>query len=122
VPFLESSHTRKMERINGCLTYKSESGSGYQAVDPDGVVVAWSGRLLQKPAVEELIESVYKINSDIVRRRQDYRCLLCGRIGPLEIDHHPVSRARGQRNDRTDNLRAVCTVYGCGEHARKHGG
>lgn len=118
MPFLESSHTRKMERINGCLTYKPESESGYQAVDQDGVVVSWSGYVVEKRAIQELVEEVYRDNSEIVRRRQKFLCLLCNRLKPLEIDHHPVSRARGQRDDRLANLRGLCRAC----HAPKHGG
>jgi hypothetical protein len=113
-----------MERINGMATYVQEDGLAVLAVDPGTgeVVSGVCSFSFVDEAIERLIINVYQINSEIVRRRQKYRCIECGRLGPLEIDHHPVSRARGQRNDRLENLRGVCTGFGCGIHAKKHGG
>jgi 5-methylcytosine-specific restriction endonuclease McrA len=116
--------SRKMEKINGMATYVQENGLAVLAVDPEtGAAVSEVHSFsCVDEAIERLIVQVYQINSEIVRRRQQYRCFECGRLAPLEIDHHPVSRARGQRDDRPSNLRGVCTGFGCGVHARKHGG
>lgn len=109
---------RKLIKINGCGAYR-DAYLNISAVTKDGEVIATVESYSHvEQAVDRLVDMVYKVNSEIVRKRQGYKCLLCGRLGPLEIDHHPVSRARGGRRDTTDNLRGLC--HTC--HAKKHGG
>jgi hypothetical protein len=115
---------RQAERINGLRYVVSKDAKGRSHVE------AWDGEKMlaeslnrkEKQAIKEVVEMVYRIWSREVMDAQGWLCALCGERKPLEIDHHPISRARGQRDDRRSNLRAVCTAFGCGLHAKKHGG
>lgn len=75
-------------------------------------------------ALKALHEMVYHARGEEVYRRQEGKCAMCGRKMPAnayEIDHK-IPRSRG-RDDRIENLRAVCTgLNGCDLHRRKHGG
>jgi len=94
-----------------------KSGSTFKALAYDGetLVSTATERTLSR-AIEVLVNSVYKIRSEQVRREQRRRCFSCLRLVPLEIDH---IRARGSlhgRDDRRYNLRALCTDC----HGRRH--
>jgi 5-methylcytosine-specific restriction endonuclease McrA len=66
-------------------------------------------------ALELLVEWVYRLRCEAVRKRDGYRCTNCGRLGPTEIDHI-IPRSRG-RSDLMTNLRSICSDC----HRRKHG-
>lgn len=92
--------------------YKAEANWEHGTVEVKDVT--------QDKALRLLIDTIYKLRSAWVMKNQKYRCLECGSLNPLEIDHK-VPRARG-RDDRIENLRAVCASFtGCGVHQRKHG-
>jgi len=112
------------ERINGLryVVLAKPKGRFYvEAFDGD-IMIANAEEFTLSKTLDIIVNTVYRINSRQKMVEQDWKCALCGKRNPLEIDHHPISRARGQRDDRPQNLRAVCTVYGCGLHAKKHGG
>lgn len=121
---------RSAERITGytIVCIGDDSGGKYRALqgyaafngDVEIARVLGPGKKIG-PLLKQLVEKVYKIHSKIVLEKQKYRCLLCGGRFPLDIDHIKP-RSKG-RDDRVENLRAICSAfYGCRAHARKHGG
>ena len=65
-------------------------------------------------ALERLLAMVLTEHSLIVMGNQGWKCLLCGRVAPLESDHI-ISRAQG-RDDRVINLRGLCNA----DHRARH--
>lgn len=114
---------KRAESITGYevrMVAESRSGVAYAAFRAD-VEVARASEMKPGETLRLLVEKVYKIHSKIVLEKQKYRCLLCGGRFPLDIDHIKP-RSKG-RDDRVENLRAICSAfYGCRAHARKHGG
>jgi hypothetical protein len=108
---------------------EAERITGYEvrpAVPPGGrgfAFGAWDGEALvaetagptENVALHLLVEKVYRIHSALVRKRQGYRCAICGLRKPLTIDHD-ILRARG-RDDRLSNLIGKCVAC----HDEKHG-
>lgn len=80
---------------------------------------------LAEVALRELHSRVYRERGMLAYRLQEGKCIFCGRAMPsnsYEIDHKSSRGAHG-RNDRVDNLQAVCTGFnGCDMHRKKHGG
>lgn len=95
---------------------------GYAAYDDAGAKVAEAIGYTPSEALKRLVEKVYKIHSEIVLKKQNYRCASCGAAGMrLEIDHI-IQRSKG-RDDRVTNLRGLCASFtGCRVHMRKHNG
>lgn len=114
--------TRRCERITGYEVHIS--GHTLDAVDPEGVVIASATASTTKEAARLLVEEVYRIHSRRVWELQARRCWHCKRlISEWETDH-VKSRARGQRDDRVSNLRALCPSMmpgSCRFHAKRHG-
>lgn len=55
---------------------------------------------------QEFVDWNYRLVSDQVRQEQNYRCIACGQMKPLQT-HHKVLRSQG-RDDRRKNLEARC--------------
>ena len=113
---------RAAERITGHTIIQTECTLNITC-KCEGVARRFTRLRSKEPwkVVEALVVDVYRHHSRIVMARQDYRCAECEELGRLEIDHI-VPRARG-RDDRIENLRAVCAgMTGCQCHAKKHGG
>jgi 5-methylcytosine-specific restriction endonuclease McrA len=118
----------RFEKINGHepVVFPQRGGT-FRAVCTCGCngglpAVLSASAATEKKVLKLLLEEVYRHHSKIVMTRQGWRCLACDRNNPgLEIDHIH-SRARGERDDRLPNLRAICSgPDGCGAHQRKHG-
>lgn len=84
----------------------------------DGPTLVAQGRACCRPAaaLSDLVEKVYRIRCEEVRRRAKWRCEKCQAIKPIQV-HHIKLRSHG-RDDRITNLRALC--QGC--HSSEHGG
>lgn len=111
----------RAESITGCtVNVTNEAGwITVTGVNPDyGYTVIAEGKSLVT-SLGMFVHLNYKQISAIVREEQEYRCLLCGRLVALEIDHINM-RSHG-RDDRRANLRALGTRFSCGCHARRHG-
>jgi len=70
----------------------------------------------QDRALAQLLENIYGRHCRVVFGKQAWRCAECGRVAPLQADHI-ISRARGQRNDRVENLAGKCSEC----HGIRHG-
>lgn len=79
-------------------------------------VVRVSGRNL-KTLLSLAVERVYAINREVAMERAGWRCERCGKITGVTA-HHKVHRARGQRDDRVENLEVLCAEH----HGKEHGG
>ena len=66
---------------------------------------------------QEFVDWNYRRNCQAVCDAQKWRCANCGRPIPLEV-HHKVFRSQG-RDDRIENLVALCSCCHKGKHARQ---
>lgn len=107
---------RNAERISGLEIRFDETSPkyGFVAYDANGQEFARAAAKTIGVALTFLVNKIYSLHSEIVRQRQDYLCALCGQRRPLEIDHRTL-RSHG-RNDRIENLQALCTSC----HQEKH--
>lgn len=103
---------RSCEKICSLVITKHEDDL-YCGKGEDGEF--WVHSRDDKDAAFRICELHWKDVSMKVMHRQDFRCLLCGKISPLSIDHIKL-RSHGRR-DRPSDLQALCTPC----HQRKHG-
>ena len=105
------------ERITGYSIVRLDLDGFYFQAQDRGEHVASAGAKTEKEALRRLVEKVYKIHCEIVMRRQQFRCAVCGLIKPLSV-HHRVFRSHG-RDDRTSNLLALCNEDHEAQHRSK---
>lgn len=116
---------RKAESITGYeiqrLAIDEQKGVYFEALDRGERVTAIGGKD-EADALEKLVDAVYKIHCEIVRRRQQFRCSGCSKLVGLSV-HHRIFRSHG-RDDRLSNLTALCNDCHERQHKskEKHGG
>lgn len=107
----------KAESITGYTIVRLDLDDGFyfEAHDGPEKVCAVGGKT-ESEGLESLVRKVYLIHSEIVRKRQQYRCADCSKFPtPLQV-HHKIFRSHG-RDDRVSNLKALCPSC----HERAHG-
>ena len=72
--------------------------------------------LAEHLVVKGLVDAIYRLRSERVRREQNYRCFCCGLLLPLEIDHIIPRGTIHGRDDRRTNLRALAVAC----HRKRH--
>jgi hypothetical protein len=103
---------QKAERITGMrvsvrrMTTGTYECSLFEAQEKDFPIVSGQGRTYPE-AISRAIEANYRRISTRVMKEQGYACFVCGKLRPLQIDHIHARSTHG-RNDRRENLRAVC--------------
>lgn len=99
---------KKAEKITGCVIHVLSSDDTYtaEAVEDGRTIASAHGKKLKK-VLDQLVASVYSIRAERARVASGFRCKYCGKIVPLQT-HHRVHRARGQRDDRVENLDVLC--------------
>lgn len=125
---------RGIERATGCVIQTL-----YDRLGKPLSFKAWDGELIAQFAEEYigtrendaeralalLHTTIYRANGKEAYQSQEGKCAFCGKHMPpnsYEIDHKKSRGAHG-RDDRVENLQAVCTgLSGCDTHRRKHGG
>jgi HNH endonuclease len=115
---------RKFERINGheVEVAKQEGGDMFEAYcvcDCDGGPPCGCMTIAATPelSLAMLLTSVFKLHSRIVLKRAGWKCSNCSRVTGLAV-HHVVFKSHG-RNDRIENLRALCAACHSAEHGIK---
>ena len=116
--------TRNLERQTGYRIEKMDREGphrhGYSAFNNDGIEIMYRWGWTPNEGLKKLGQAIYEYHCQIVRERQEHRCLSCGGLFPLQVDHI-VSRAQG-RDDRVSNLRGLCAGPQSNRcHDRRHG-
>ncbi len=114
---------RNAERITGLdVTAGFVIGSRtihYATASESGVEIARAEGCNQAAALGRLVEVIYKRRSEQTMQEQGWRCADCNGIKPLTI-HHKVFRSHG-RDDRRENLIAICVSCHDSRHNQKRG-
>ena len=107
---------RKAEKITGCSVHVITADGIHFAEASLGerpVALAQGAKL--KEVLKELVERVYKRNSELAAEMSEFRCEGCGKLCPTQ-SHHKVHRSKGRRNDKVENISRLCPAC----HERKH--
>jgi hypothetical protein len=113
---------RNAERITGLFIRQIPNGSRYKTYgifqfEFSDVPLYTAASHEPSEAISRLVEWAYRALRERVCAEQNYRCLHCNLIKPLQFDHIKP-RAKGRVDDRL-NGRGVCPS--CHEHITKGG-
>jgi 5-methylcytosine-specific restriction endonuclease McrA len=94
------------ETITGLTIDREGSSYSWYAKNEDGLAIFYVEARNQRLAAERVVAKNWDLVSEVVMKRDGYKCVHCGGMQNLSV-HHKVFRSHGRR-DVPENLETNC--------------